>query len=223
MPPRPNLAYTWRVSIQSTSTKEETGRTAANIMYVTSNPSIQWGASDLVTLANDIIVTWSNLFKSYVTQYSSWPQVVVTSLDGLETQGVSTSTASAPTGATGPLPTSAAACLSWKIAAAYRGGHPRSYLPFLDSSVSDATYPENLISATKAAAIAADGDLFLSDMNAFSISGSNPAMGVVSYYRGKALRPTPVFYPYNQGTRVNTRLASQRRRLGKLSIGSYHT
>jgi hypothetical protein len=149
--------------------------------------------------------------------------VIVTMVDGTEVQGQSTGVRVGGTGAGGDMPASISACMSWRISAAYRGGHPRSYLPFIDKSMLDPGPSVNKISAGSATALAVAADSFLSAADLLTIGGVQTGLGTVSYVRAKAPRVLPVFFIYLPGTRVNTRLASQRRRLGKLSTGVYES
>lgn len=222
MPPRPPLADTVRLQIFSQTTDEVPVRVAANVLYCNFSPAYSPSASDLVTLANGALAHWGGRFSSVMNNSAEYFQCTATLIDGTETQGISTGPAVHGALNNVPMVASASPCVSWHISAAYRGGHPRSYLPFTDTAIMDnGTLSTNKISPTFAASIAAEAALFLTDMNGVLIGGSVTNIGTVSYYRGKALRPTPVFYPYGSAVRCNTRIASQRRRTGKLSVGIY--
>lgn len=216
MPPRPPLAQTVRLEQSYQDSNETPSRFAANIMYAQFVPAYTPTATNLIALANAFNTHWYTRMKPFLNTTGSFQAAVATLIDGTETQGVSTNAAANGTGVTGDLPAQVSACLSWKIAAAYRGGHPRSYLPFVDKSILAGGPSVDLIDSTVAAAMAAAADAFLIDMNGFGFAGGITTIGTVSFRRANAPRVTPVFYPYLGGSRVNVRLASQRRRLGKL-------
>ena len=221
VPPRPNLPGAYRIILSYKSSDEIGGHVSANVFYgfsATTTPT----AADLDALASSIRGIWtSNLATRFDTHWSL-QNVEITALNGTETQGLD-STVVPGTGSTNPLPPQVAACVSWHIAAAYRGGHPRTYQPGIDTGYLTAT-GSNEISTTAAVNLATSWDAFLTAFDALTLDGNEIAMGVVSYVRNKTPRVTPVFYAYVPGaTRVNTRLASQRRRSGKLSVGQYET
>lgn len=223
MPARPTLAQTVRLALQTATSTESPIRTALNIWYAQFVPADTPSATDLVTLANAVQSHWGTGFKGFLNTTSSFVECTATLIDGSETQGVSTNANVVGTASGGDLPESIAAVVSWKIAAAYRGGHPRTYIAGLDRGNLASGPSTNQLSSTAAAAIAAAGDAFLIAMNGVTIGTSIVTIGTVSYFRAKALRAVPVFYPYLGGSRVNTRLGTQRRRLGKLSVGLYET
>jgi hypothetical protein len=216
VPPRPPLADTVRLEQFYFDSNEVGERLAANIMYCQFVPAYSPSAGDLVNLANAFIAAWYNRMKAFVNLTASFGPAVATLIDGSETQGVATAGGGAATGAGGDMPAQTAAVFSWKIAAAYRGGHPRTYLPFPDKSILAAGPSVNTISAASGAAMTAAADAFLVDMNGFGFAGGVTTIGTVSYRRANAPRVVPVFYPYLGHTRVNERLGTQRRRLGKL-------
>jgi hypothetical protein len=106
-----------------------------------------------------------------------------------------------------------ASCLSWKIAAAYRGGKPRTYLPGVEAG--DLLNPAHL-SAANVTARETAGAAFLAAVNADHISGSAyaQALGTVSFFTGNAPRAVGIFRGYSAVT-VHNRLDTMRRRLGR--------
>jgi hypothetical protein len=122
---------------------------------------------------------------------------------------------------TGPvLSPNVAAVVSWDIDQKYKGGHPRTYLPGIESAavaVAGAnTWTTAFVSALKAAALA-----FLQQLIATLISaGFSSAQAItVSRFRGNAALPAAKMYPITNSSAnppiVNSRIDSQRRRLGK--------
>jgi len=106
-----------------------------------------------------------------------------------------------------------ASCLSWKIAAAYRGGKPRTYLPGVETG--DLLNPAHLSVANVTARITA-GTNFLTAVNADHIGGAALAevLGTVSFFTANAPRAVGIFRPY-VGVTVHNRLDTMRRRLGR--------
>lgn len=105
-----------------------------------------------------------------------------------------------------------ACCVDFPVARRYRGGHPRMYIPGLggeswDGEVGwDASFLTNMTNDFLAA---------VAGVNSYS-GGAFDSMewGSVSYVSGGAPRVTPLFDPAIS-VEVQTRLCSQRRRLGK--------
>lgn len=222
MPPRPPLAQAARCELQYTVTDESGGHVPANIFYLSFGMA-GVTAAELVTLATSIATNWNGNIAPLVHSDCALTQVTVTMIDGTETQGIWTGSHSGTNGTTSLMPPSVAACVSWQIARAYRGGHPRTYLPGMAQGNMVGT-GWNLFTAAYATAVADDWDAFLLSVNTLTIAGGSVSMGTVSYRTGNAPRAVPVFFGYVQGgTRCNTRLASQRRRLGKLSVGAYES
>lgn len=130
--------------------------------------------------------------------------------NGAETSLVAM-TGSATGGAASTTTQSTSSVISWLINDYYRGGKPRTYLPFTPSTMiqlsSDLTAAEVTALQTAAAA-------FRTAVNAL-IQGTitTTQLGTVSFRRGNA-EVTPTFKPYI-GVKVHPRLGTQRRRLGK--------
>lgn len=221
MPPRPNLPGANKVILSLKSTDEIGGHVAANIFYVDSAATTPT-ASDLNTLATQIRTIWTSRIAPLTCTHWHLVGVSVTALNGTETQGVD-GTEVPGSGQVDPLPPQVAACISWSIAAAYRGGHPRTYMPGISTGYLTVE-GSNEMSTTAAVNLATAWTNLANDINGLFLDADALSMGTVSYFRNKVERTTPVFFAYRTAnTRVNTRLASQRRRSGKLSVGFYET
>jgi hypothetical protein len=111
-----------------------------------------------------------------------------------------------------PMPAQVSIGITWSIAVSYRGGHPRTYLCGVPYAAMDGL---TTISSSVAGAIASDAAAWHTDLEAFS--GTNwtaTEHGVMSFVRDDAWRTPPVFYRIT-GARVDARLDTQRRRLGR--------
>jgi len=117
--------------------------------------------------------------------------------------------------AVGPsLPASVACCVSWRIGTHYRGGHPRNYLCGIveDKLLSVTTFKSDFLEAMINAAIT-----FHTSMEAFD--PSDPAAtsidhGVVSFVDAGDWRAPPIFRRFTSFPGVDSRIDTQRRRLG---------
>jgi hypothetical protein len=118
-----------------------------------------------------------------------------------------------------PLPPNVAAAVSWDIDKKYKGGHPRTYLPGIDSQALAAS-GSNIWSAAFIAALKAAALVFLQQVVAYLIGAgmASATPGVISRY-SKGPRPSAVFFPITNSSSdvpvVNERVDTQRRRLGK--------
>jgi hypothetical protein len=106
-----------------------------------------------------------------------------------------------------------ASCLSWVIAAAYRGGKPRTYVPGVETG--DLLDPAHL-SAANVTARQAAGAAFLAAVNAHTVGGAAlpQKLGTVSFFTLNAPRAVGIFRPYTN-VKVHNRLDTMRRRLGR--------
>jgi|HubBroStandDraft_1064217.scaffolds.fasta_scaffold99383_2 hypothetical protein len=217
MAPRPPLANCARVAMSLVTTDESGGHVAVNGFYVNTYPG---GTSEtnLTVIANGVHAAWVNFIAPEMSADYSLTQVTATAVDGTEAQGVNSTVAGATLEGVQISP-STCACISWPIPAAYRGGHPRNYHPGIVPAQLVAP-GSNLMSVSTAESLAVAYNNFSLAVDAIVAGPGVIAMGTISYVRGNAPRAVPVFYGYGN-PKVNTRLATQRRRLGKLSVGNY--
>jgi len=105
-----------------------------------------------------------------------------------------------------------AACISWRLRAHYRGGHPRTYLPGIPDSAK-VNVDEWSGSFTAAAVSAANA--FKNDCNsAGSGTVTDTQLGTVSFVHAGAWRTPPIFRPFVGDAFMDSRIDTQRRRLG---------
>lgn len=110
-------------------------------------------------------------------------------------------------------PANVACCVSWHEFISYRGGHPRTYLAGIPQSI---IASPQLLSPAGASGLQTDMNAFLSSVNAGVPPGATNSgqLVVVHYSLNKVVQTPPLVRPILSAT-VNTRLDSQRRRLGK--------
>lgn len=219
VPPRPPILSTARVNMAYSNSDEIGGHVAENVFYM-QGPGDWMTPTTLADCAQKLSSAWGSNIKSLTSSVVGLSSVTLTAVDGTEDQG-SYNTPVAGTGAATMLTSQVAACISWDIGAAYRGGHPRLYMPGIFLAQVNG-YGANELIGTVAASMSVAWTAFLTAANDIVEDSISLGMGTVSYRTGNAPRVTPIFRFYS-GCRVNTRLATQRRRLGKLSVGTYET
>lgn len=109
------------------------------------------------------------------------------------------------------LPLNVAMCISWPIAAHYRGGHPRSYvggLPTIamnDQRTWDSSFRDNVVDGATS---------FIADVEELTLASHAVELGIVSFVDANAWRSPPVFRHFTGTPVIDARIDSQRRRLG---------
>ena len=114
---------------------------------------------------------------------------------------------------TSGLPANVAACITWRIAPHYQGGHPRSYMCGISQGAvaSSTSFAGTFLTALNSAAVDFHGDL-----ENFASEGGIETVehGVVSFILDKEWRDVPVFRRITTAV-TDSRIDSQRRRLGR--------
>lgn len=130
--------------------------------------------------------------------------------------GENTTTAAGTAGATG-FPANVSVCVSKKVARRYRGGHPRLYLPGVPSTYSA---DGRSIVGGSLTALNANVAAWRTQINAITTASTGAlTLANVGYYytpvphQPPVLRPSPIVEAVVSCS-VNSRLDSQRRRLG---------
>lgn len=217
MPPKPPLANTVKLEVNWANSL---GRPAHNIAYAQFAGSVDTSSPTLLgQVAAALFSAFTTGSPHIMSQLSAqWNLVSVTCSDNSGASDAQATTTSSPfAGASsGPsLPPQCAVCISWDIAARYRGGKPRWYLPGVPNTAQTETDDSGL-SSTFATAVEQGANQLESQFNASSPGGNDIILGTISYFTGKAPRVTPLFRPF-AAARVHERLDSQRRRSGKES------
>jgi hypothetical protein len=181
-------------------------------MFITSN------ATALLDLANAIHTVVAAPPSVPGNIASSWKMnnVTVKDLSGSGAQATSTHAATTGGNVSDSLPPQTSIVLSWEVPITYRGGKPRTYLPGIPSSaISPAG--SSAVSGSYAQNMETAALQFLNGIESMIVDAIEGfTAGLVSYYHDHAVRPTPVYNPF-EGVRVHERLDSQRRRSGKES------
>lgn len=187
------------------------GVNAFNVLHVQAPVPASWSQAGLAQLAGVVRTAWvSNVIplQSGAVTLTDVQCVDLSSDTGEE----ATATGSNVGTQSGTAMTAnACVCWSWKIARRYRGGHPRTYIAGLSTTqVSNA----NTIIGTAVTAHAAAAAALRSAINSMAFAGSTPRLVVVHYRRDKVQLGTPLVSEIT-GVSVDTRVDSQRRRLGR--------
>lgn len=111
------------------------------------------------------------------------------------------------------MPDQVAACASWLVDTTWRGGKPRTYLP---TPYASAHLLNNAhLTTTWAGTIETASAAFLADVNSYNTSPfTSNTLGTLRFFSKGVPLTSPAFLPYT-GVKVNQRLATMRRRLGR--------
>lgn len=184
-----------------------------NVFHVRLDPSGAITVANFDTLGGAILAAFSARMRPLA--HTSWQ---VTNIRGVCKTGpevavhTDTSNVSAGTAVGNNLPSSISACISWLQPLYYRGGHPRTYLTghTYTQQGTEREWSAAYRTAVQAAAIA-----FRGDVNAATGGGvTTVELGMLSFVKGGAYRASALFVPFT-GATVDTRIDTQRRRLGR--------
>jgi hypothetical protein len=182
-----------------------------NIFHADGGAGTGWTTTELNALATAVKNSWQSNFLVY--QHAGLQLVDVTAIDLASDTGPQATVTSGVFGTlTGTkLSANAAACISWKIARRYRGGHPRTYVGGgVPGQLSTAnTWTTTVTSSWKTSALA-----LRTAINAVTTSAGSAKMSCVHYYRNGALLAVPLVSQITDAV-VDDRVDSQRRRLGR--------
>jgi len=181
--------------------------------------------STCTTLAHDAAVKWNSELMLTMNQDVNLKQTTVEDLSSSTGAVGVDNTASLNGAETGvSLSAGVAAVLSFKIGRRYRGGHPRIYLPGLDTSF---LFNETQFTGSFIGAVEAEWAAFAAYMSGLTVAGTVVGAAVnVSYFQGFTSFQNPITHRWRNvpnvrvtpqvdtltGYAVNPRPASQRRR-----------
>lgn len=206
MPPLPPLANTLKVGMSWHVDLNLTAESIIHFQYSGGPPT----TSDCQALAADFQASAVTNLKSLMASDNLIGPYTV--LDIGSSTGAEGSGGSATAGTLASAPNVASACVVMQhaIARRYRGGKPRSYAPFGDSSKTAST--GTWTSAFLALCVTGWSNFITTCLAATSGGTSITQYGSVSYFTGKALRSTPHWDPI-VATTARSRIGTQRRRI----------
>lgn len=186
-----------------------------NVMWLFLTGSGEITTSDLNTLATACYTPYvSNLMAQLRTSCVLDECAVNLYQDGDLLQGTHTGSGAGGHAAGSDLPASVACAISWIIPSHYRGGHPRTYLCGLASDELNGT---KSWSTSFLANMTSEAISFHNAIEAISPIGAGIAgveHGIISFQSGKQWRTPPIFRRIS-GALCDTRVDTQRRRLGR--------
>jgi hypothetical protein len=186
---------------------------ACNNVFHTANqatPLANWSPADLASLAGAVRSCYDSFIRPLLTNAYVLGDVTAVDLSS-STGAAATVSGSGPgTGASPSAPANAALCVSWRVAMHYRGGHGRSYFSGLPST---AIFNANSwLGATQTAWTTAAG--FIKNSLTATYGAATCQMIMLRRYSDGAELATPLQVPIT-GVSVDSRIDSQRRRLGR--------
>lgn len=190
------------------------GSPVVNVIHARFAPPGSGGVtqSELDGLCVDMVNAWTARLMPHLVAQMSLRQV--TGQDLTADTGVASSASSAAVGgiAANPLPANCALVVSWPEALRYRGGHPRTYIAGLTAG--QQIDPRH-VSVEYAGEIRDALNQIKADMHTVVHGGvAGVEFGALHRVKDKVNRNPPLFTPFGPAT-ANTRIDSQRRRLGK--------
>lgn len=186
----------------------------ANVMWLFATGSGEITTGDLNTLADALHTEYGDAFAPLLSQEWSLDHTKVDLwFDGDQLQG-DNSESVVGVQPVDPFPAQVACCISWQLAVHYRGGHPRTYIAGVgvDEANNNTTWQPSFIGF-----MTTQANLFHAGVEAIGPIGSGISSiehGVVSFQSAKQWRTPPLFRRIAGGT-VDTRIDTQRRRLGR--------
>lgn len=195
-------------------------KVANNILHIQTGGSfVPSDPTSLKALANylyTVFTTGGSAIPNLFTSTTKLQGITVKDMGGTTAQGVADGPPIAGVMAGTSHPPQVSTGISWDVAGTWRGGKPRTYLPppSINASVPAGSSTIDPTFAAQAEAC------FTQVMNAINAPTGGPSgtfkLGMVSYYHGHVLRPSPLFMQFIN-VKVHERLDSQRRRSGRES------
>lgn len=192
----------------------DTGDHYENVLWWKSASTTTPTAANLTAIANVFDGFWANVFANcanvnYTYLGSIWTDWSSNTGQQITTVGTFSPVTGDLTG--GALPNQVAVLISYSTAQRYKGGHPRSYIPWVDKNAQSTSDPSQIRSTVKSAMDSELASLYPA-MLASGVLGGQEA---VSYrFRTNALKAEIVVI---NGYATQFTLATQRRRLRKVA------
>jgi len=175
-------------------------------------------ASDLDTFAGGLRTQWLNFFIIHQSNDLTLTDVICTDLTAISSPQGSDSGSDAGTDSGDVLSSNAAACISWREAIRYRGGHGRMYLGGITQATlsSPREFDSGFVTALQS-----DADDFRTTVSGTIQGGYGAVTQTILHARFSDTHPVPPnptflapFMVDVDAVAVNSRVDSQRRRLG---------
>lgn len=170
------------------------------------------GTADLNTLAGTINTAWGTRFVSLLSDQCLLTQVQIVYIPSVGAEIVGNSTVTKTGTRIGGFVADASACylLNWNVNKYYRGGHPRWYLPGVETA--DITNG-SVVAGSQRTNLATAANGFLNDCNAATTTNiTSTVLGTLSFQHANAWRTPPIFWPFSTAVAAGL-LATQRRRI----------
>jgi hypothetical protein len=192
-------------------------RTANNILHIkTGGGFVPSDITQMVQLANKLftlLTTGGSAIPNLFTSSTKLNSVVVKDMGGTSTQAISTASPVAGVATGTGHPPQVAVTVSWQVAGTWRGGKPRTYSPCPPINASVPAGSSTLDPAFAGSVEATWSAFFTAVAGITTAPTGTFQLGMVSYFTGHALRPSPIFMEFTNA-KVHERLDSQRRRSG---------
>jgi len=185
-----------------------------NVLWLYLTGSGEITHTTLIALANGIYGQWGGTILDAMSTSATISRVQVVLWDGGEEFSAYSTSASAAGNVGGTMaPANVAACISWPISFHYRGGHPRTYIAGVPNS---AIATSQRFDATWRASLETKARAFHTAVEALTPGGGIATVehGIMSFVTDKEWRTPPVFRRITGDAQVDSRIDTQRRRLG---------
>lgn len=195
------------------TTEVDSGDTPENVLWFQSATHTTPTIAQLTTIAATFDTDWSRLFTHYAGTQAHYLGCIVTdwsSSTGLQWSSVGIFTPE-PGDQNNVSPPQVAVLVSYQVQLRWRGGHFRTYLPYVGTAVLTGSLNDQ-ISTTCQTNCQTDINTMITDMKASGVLGGQTMV----MYKDKTKPTTAALYQISTFT-VNLVLATQRRRIRKVS------
>lgn len=211
MPPLPPAPQVVRVALTGL-TQARPWANIIHLQYIGTRPT----NTTLDALCVSIGSAWATSLAAQVASTTSITLITAVDLSDVNGAGGSSNQVVPGTGTgTNPLPVNCALCITWKTAARWRGGHPRTYLPGMIGT--NVTNGNQWTSAYRTATNTA-ATTFHNNLNALTTGGNTWTHVCLRRHQtlvdGSHVVLNPAVPIPITTTLVDSRIDSQRRRLG---------
>lgn len=207
MPPLPAIPGMAKIIVKQTLA----GVSVYNVLHAISQGSVAWTATEATNMATAVRSAWvTNVIPLQASSLTLTDVQVVDLTSNTGNEGTASGTTNGTAVGTA-LSSNVAITWSWKISRRYRGGHPRTYIAGCPQSAQ--TTPNTILASAITSHVAA-ANAIRNAINAVIVGGSTAFMAVPHYVKDGVRLTTPD-WSYINSVSVDSRLDSQRRRLGR--------